>query len=157
MNVITRNPAGIPAVVLKAYGALRRDFSEWGPVVTITQEQVDCFTALTGDGNPIHKAGNPQMSMPIVPGLLELALLPRLLPGGLPLEVPGHIILNRKVECEFKRPVTVGTGICMRYRPHGELVLERVGVSAHFEFEIGFASTKKATANGLIDLFVMPG
>lgn len=142
----------VPADVIAAYESLGKEFTAWGPEVSVTQKQVDLFVELTGDDNPIHKAGNPTMP-PILPGFFELALLPQLLQGNLPLKIPGHVILNRKVECEFKRPVRVGAGLCMRYRPDA-LKKERVGFTARFEYEIAFADTKKTTAQGFIYLFV---
>lgn len=135
-----------------ALQALKDEGAKWGPRVTVDQNMVDAFTALTGDENPIHKVGAE--SGAIVPGLLTLALLPKLTPLAKRSDIGGFTVINRGVVCEFSRKVPVEGTIRMGFCPETPTV-DRLGVHLPTSFWIGLEPLMKIVAKGRIELLLV--
>ena len=147
----------IPDDLAAAFAALGTEFQPWGPRIVITQRDVDTFTDLTGDDNEIHVL-RPGFKT-VVPGLMTLAYLPKLLPGGIPLSRPELTTINKGFSSvEFHRPVHTGVIIRMRFKT---LSLEpgRFGAEAKFVFEISYEHDvvhMKEAVTGIITLLFVP-
>jgi acyl dehydratase len=121
---IGRPPRSLPAVLTRTRIdelASRRGeelgVSDW---VTVTQEAVDAFAALTGDQQWIHtdpeRARSSAFGATIAHGYFTLALAPSLLAQVLPLE-HFAIALNYGLErLRFPAPLPVGERVRMRVR-----------------------------------------
>lgn len=143
----------IDSGLLEAIEALSKEGAAWGPGVTINQNMVDFFLSVTGDINPIHRAD--ALPKPIVPGLLTLALLPKLSPLSKQSEIGGCTVINKGFrDIDFSRPVPVGSTIQLRYG-HDRPWADRIGVYAPFTFEIALAPAMKTVATGTIVLLLV--
>ena len=72
-----------------------------------SQEEVDGFSALTGDHNFVHKAGQPSYAPfdgPVVHGVLVMGAFSKVL--GINLPGPGTVLLG--LEVRFSSPLYVG-------------------------------------------------
>jgi len=122
--------------------------------VTITQMMVADFTMLTGDDNPIHRADAP--GGPITPGLLTLSLLPKLTNLTKCKKVADHVVYNVGVECQFSRPVPVGSTIKLSEIAPESTTVDRRGITAKIAFTIVLEKEWKAVAKGVIYLLLRP-
>lgn len=135
-----------------ALEALAVEGNNWGPLVTIDQNMVDTFTALTGDNNPMHKVGTRRNV--VVPGLLILGLLPKLSPLSRRTEIDGRAVVNLGASINFLLPVFVGKGIRMRYTLMSPKVNDCgvLDLSVRADFDIGLEPLMKTAAVGEIKL-----
>lgn len=149
---------GIPDDIRKTFASLRKqgEIGAWGPLVTVSQTEVDLFTRLTGDTNPIHQVGGEIFPQPILPGLLILAFLPKLLHGGVASLFPGYPVTLKRSTCDYVRAVPVGQHIKMRCRPD-MLLGDRLSPLVTFEFEVVVvnAANEKPVASGTIELRIL--
>lgn len=117
-------------------------FGPWGPQVTITQQMIDQFAAVTRDEQWIHvdveRARSSPLGSTIAHGFLVLSLLPHLRVRT-DLEIVGHRnILNYGADkLRFLSPVKTGSTVHARCRvvsaeakPKGTLLGEEVEVAA---------------------------
>ncbi len=145
-NSVNRN------ALMRFITMMKRGYQQYGPEFRIQQEEVDNFTERTGDPEPLHKAGGTPMSpVPIAPGLFEVAFLPRLLPQQLSRLIPGLVVLNKHISCEFTRLLYVGQSMQMRFRA-AKLAIDELGFYFEFEFQIRAVETRKVIAYGIIQL-----
>ncbi|HEY4522476.1 MAG TPA: MaoC/PaaZ C-terminal domain-containing protein [Candidatus Paceibacterota bacterium] len=152
MNVVALQQPSVPADINRIIKALAAQCPLVGPRVTISQHWVDQFTALTGDDNPIHKdSGDHELfAVPIVPGLLMLALLPRLRPD-IPIDIPGTQKVIESVSCRFVRPLQVGSAILMEVDVKEATTDRRRGIRVPCSFQL-LSDTNKMIARGQLDL-----
>jgi 3-hydroxybutyryl-CoA dehydratase len=82
--------------------------------LTVSDELVTGFVALTGDRNPIHRdagfAASTTFGEPIAPGMLTAALVAAVIGSELP--GPGCVYLSQTLK--FLRPVKLGDTITAR-------------------------------------------
>lgn len=106
-------------------------WSEWTRPAVITQADVDGFTAVIGDENPIHKGSMTPRA--VVPGSLTACLFSRYLAERAPVKVPGYTTVLAKVHSEFSGFIFVSEAVVMRYRMHPPIV-SRMGADLNGEF-----------------------
>ncbi|HEY4522247.1 MAG TPA: MaoC family dehydratase [Candidatus Paceibacterota bacterium] len=152
MNVFALQQQPVPADINRIIEALVAQCPLVGPRVTISQHWVDQFTELTGDDNPIHKDGgnHEPFAVPIVPGLLILALLPRLRPD-MPIDIPGTQKVIESVSCQFVRPLQVGSAVYMEVDVKEAIMDRRRGICVPCSFQL-INDAKKMIARGQLDL-----
>jgi len=70
-----------------------------------SRQDVDAFTALTGDSNPIHKADQSSNGAAVVPGMLLATLFPAIIGS----RFAGALYLSQTLK--FRRSAAVGTWV----------------------------------------------
>lgn len=112
---------------------IEEQFSDWSAPVTVTQQMINEFAALSGDSMWLHVdvercAEQSPFGKPIAHGFLILSLLPRMRCGqDVPALVSGyrHMMNYGSDKLRFLSPVTVDSDIHARNRVAGVQVSER--------------------------------
>lgn len=123
-------------------------FGDWGPEVTVTQEMIDQFAALTGDRQWIHvdvdrAIRESPFGGPVAHGFLTLSLLPQLMAGG-SVPVSGHAsAANYGAEkLRFVSPVPAGSRVHSRSRLV-EASAHAKGTLVTTEIEVGVVDAER--------------
>lgn len=145
------------ASAIELVAVVGREFapSRW---LAVTQDEIDCFVALTGDRNWVHTdveraARELPEAKTIVPGQLLLALVPGLLQGAYQVTGSGQGYAATIRNVRFRQAVHPGD--VFRLRARLTLVRQRqrfVQVDAVCDLEL--ASGQKALTSQRTDIFL---